>query len=36
MKSSAPNWFVTAFQVSCQTKEMPNWLIDGRAPSTTL
>ena len=24
MKSSAPNWFVTAFQVSCQMNERPN------------
>ena len=36
MKSSAPNWFVTAFQVSFQMNERPNSLIAGRAPSTTL
>jgi len=36
MKSSAPNWPVTTFQVWCHRNEMPKCEIDGLAPSTTL
>ena len=35
-KSSAPNWFVTAFQVWSQTNEIPNVLIESRAPAIDL